>query len=53
MTLTTTEKAVVPVEIKGTFANGKLKGTVNLDPRASGCAAYSFSGKNYGVNPQG
>jgi hypothetical protein len=53
VTLTTTEKAVVPVEVKGKFANGKLKGTVDLDPRKSGCAAYSFSGKNYGVNPQG
>lgn len=53
VTLTTSSKAVVPVEIRGTFADGKLKGTVKLDEAKTGCAAYSFSGKNYGVNPQG
>ncbi len=46
-------KSVVTVKISGKFANGKLKGTVTLDTAKTGCDPYSFSGKNFGVNPQG
>ena len=53
VTLITSGKAVVPVEIKGKFANGKLKGSVKFDAAKTGCEPYTFSGKNYGVNPQG
>ena len=53
MTLITSSRAVVPVEIQGKFANGKLEGLGKFDAAKTGCEPYTFSGKNYGVNPKG
>lgn len=53
VTLQTGSKYVTKVKVTGTFANGKVKGDVTfLDKRVT-CLPIKYTGKFYGVNPQG
>jgi hypothetical protein len=53
VTLQTGSKYVTKVKVTGTFANGKVKGVVTfLDTKVT-CLPVKYTGKFYGVNPQG
>lgn len=40
-------------KITGTFKNGKAKGTYEITTAGTNCEKVTYSGKYYGVNPQG
>jgi hypothetical protein len=43
----------VQAKITGAFKNGKAKGTYEITTAGYSCEKVSYSGKYYGVNPQG
>ena len=43
----------IDVRVAGQFKNGKATGTITFDARTSYCEKVTFSGRFYGLNPQG